>query len=87
MAEAVPKGVAPESVLDGFNAASIDYYDIKVRNVINSLGAQQEADLCAAGDPICTPRVHDLRWSSHLQPSYITSGLVDHAASFVAGKL
>jgi cutinase len=44
-------------------------------------------DLCAAGDPICTPRVHDLRWSSHLQPSYITSGLVDQAASFVAGKL
>jgi cutinase len=44
-------------------------------------------DLCAAGDPICTPSVHDLRWSSHLQPSYITSGLVDQAASFVAGKL
>ena len=28
-------------------------------------------DLCAAGDPICTPGVHDLHWSSHLQPSYI----------------
>ena len=26
-------------------------------------------------------------WSSHLQPSYIGSGLVDQAASFVAGKL
>lgn len=23
-------------------------------------------DLCAAGDPICTPGVHDLHWSSHL---------------------
>jgi cutinase len=44
-------------------------------------------DLCAAGDPICTPSVHDLQWSSHLQPSYISSGLVDQAASFVAGKL
>ena len=44
-------------------------------------------DLCAAGDPICTPGVHDLHWSSHLQPSYINSGLVDQAASFVAGKL
>jgi cutinase len=44
-------------------------------------------DLCAAGDPICTPGVHDLHWSSHLQPSYVTSGLVDQAASFVAGKL
>src|SRR6202008_4258569 len=36
-------------------------------------------DLCAAGDPICTPRVHDLRWSSHLQPPYINSELFDHA--------
>jgi cutinase len=44
-------------------------------------------DLCAAGDPICTPGVHDLHWSSHLQPSYISSGLVDQAAGFVAGKL
>ena len=44
-------------------------------------------DLCAAGDPICTGGVHDLHWSSHLQPSYISSGLVDQAASFVAGKL
>src|SRR6201998_2076942 len=44
-------------------------------------------DLCAAGDPICTPGVHDLHWSAHLQPAYITSGLVDQAAGFVAGKL
>lgn len=44
-------------------------------------------DLCAAGDPICTGGVHDLHWSSHLQPSYISSGLVDQAAGFVAGKL
>jgi cutinase len=49
--------------------------------------AGKTIDLCAAGDPICTPGVHDLHWSSHLQPSYITSGLVDQAASFVAGKL
>ncbi|QGZ38243.1 TonB-dependent receptor-like protein [Pseudoduganella flava] len=28
---------------------SIDYYDIKVKNVINSLNAQQEVDLCYAG--------------------------------------
>jgi cutinase len=44
-------------------------------------------DLCAEGDPICTPSVHGLHWNSHLQPSYITSGLVDQAAGFVAGKL
>jgi outer membrane receptor protein involved in Fe transport len=28
---------------------SVDYYDIKVQNVINSLGPQQEVDLCNAG--------------------------------------
>lgn len=44
-------------------------------------------DLCAGGDPICTPGIHELHWSSHLQPSYINSGLVDQAASFVAGRL
>ena len=44
-------------------------------------------DLCAAGDPICTAGIHDMHWSSHLQASYISSGLVDQAAGFVAGKL
>jgi cutinase len=41
-------------------------------------------DQCAQGDPICR---NGMTWSSHLQPSYIDSGLVDQAASFVAGKL
>ena len=49
--------------------------------------AGKSIDLCAAGDPICTGGVQDLHWHSHLQPSYIDSGLVDQAASFVAGKL
>src|ERR1700733_7863380 len=49
--------------------------------------AGKTIDLCAAGDPTCTGGAHDLHWSSHLQPSYISSGLVDQAASFVAGKL
>jgi cutinase-like protein len=49
--------------------------------------ASKTIDLCAAGDPICTRGIHDLHWSSHLQPSYISSGLVDQAASFVAGRL
>ncbi len=44
-------------------------------------------DLCAPGDPICTPGIQGLQWHSHLQPSYIDSGLVNQAASFVAGKL
>ena len=38
-------------------------------------------------DPICTGGIQDLHWHSHLQPSYIDSGLVDQAAGFVAGKL
>ena len=49
--------------------------------------AGKTIDQCAAGDPICTGSMRDLHWSSHLQPSYIDSGLVDQAAGFVAGKL
>jgi outer membrane receptor protein involved in Fe transport len=40
----------------GFNL-SVDYYDIKVRNVINSLGPQQEVDLCYAGYQNVCPAV------------------------------
>jgi cutinase len=46
--------------------------------------AGKTIDQCAAGDPICG---RGRNWPSHLQPSYIDSGLVDQAASFVAGKL
>jgi cutinase len=46
--------------------------------------AGKTIDQCAAGDPICG---RGMNWPSHLQPSYIDSGLVDQAASFVAGKL
>lgn len=46
--------------------------------------AGKTIDQCAAGDPICG---RGTNWPSHLQPSYIGSGLVDQAASFVAGKL
>jgi cutinase len=49
--------------------------------------ADKTIDLCATGDPICTPGIRSLRWSSHLQPSYISSGLVNQAADFVASKL
>lgn len=35
--------------LPGFQA-SIDYYDIELRNAIGSLAAQQQINLCAAGD-------------------------------------
>ncbi|OBK27908.1 cutinase [Mycobacterium asiaticum] len=46
--------------------------------------ASKTIDQCAQGDPICG---RGTNWPSHLQPSYIDSGLVDQAASFVAGKL
>jgi cutinase len=40
---------------------------------------------CATGDPTCSGG--DAQWSSHLQPAYIDSGLVDQAANLVAGRL
>jgi cutinase len=46
--------------------------------------AGKTIDECADGDPICG---RGLNWPSHLQPSYLGSGLVEQAASFIAGKL
>jgi cutinase len=46
--------------------------------------AGKTIDQCASGDPICS---NGTTWSSHLQPSYINSGLVDQAAGFIAGRL
>ncbi len=47
--------------------------------------AAKTIDVCAKGDPICSAA--GLNWPSHLQPSYIDSGLVDQAAGFVAARL
>ncbi|WP_156685940.1 cutinase family protein [Mycobacterium sp. Marseille-P9652] len=46
--------------------------------------AARTIDQCAPGDPICG---RGTNWPSHLQPSYIGSGLVDQAAGFAAGKI
>jgi cutinase len=46
--------------------------------------AGRTIDQCADGDPICG---RGLNWDSHLQPSYLGSGLIDQAAGIVAGKL
>jgi cutinase len=46
--------------------------------------AGKTIDQCADGDPICG---RGSNWPSHLQPSYLGSGLVEQAASFIAGKL
>ena len=49
--------------------------------------AGKTIDLCAVGDPICNKGIQNLQWESHLQPSYVDSGLVNQAANFVAAKL
>ena len=46
--------------------------------------AGRTIDQCADGDPICGRGVD---WPSHLQPSYLGSGLVEQAAGFIAGRL
>jgi cutinase len=46
--------------------------------------ASKTIDQCASGDQICSSGTN---WPSHLQPSYINSGLVDQAASFAAARL
>lgn len=46
--------------------------------------AGKTIDQCANGDPICGKGVD---WPSHLQPSYLGSGLVEQAAGFAAGRL
>ena len=50
--------------------------------------AGKTIDLCADGDPICTGSVHGLHWNSAICSRRTSaSGLVNQAASFVAGKL
>lgn len=52
-------------------------------------------DLCTDADPICSGNLNpddpigDFvgSWSSHLQPAYIDSGLVDQAADFIVARL
>jgi cutinase len=46
--------------------------------------ADRTIDQCADGDPICG---RGFNWDSHLQPSYIGSGLIDQAAGYIAGML
>jgi cutinase len=46
--------------------------------------ADRTIDQCADGDPICG---RGFNWDSHLQPSYIGSGLVEQAADYIAGRL
>jgi cutinase len=58
---------------------------------LSPLYGETTIDLCTNDDPICNdnmdPESWGDNWMSHLQAAYIDSGLVDQAASFVAGKL
>jgi cutinase len=47
-------------------------------------------ELCHGADPICNPgdpNTWQANWPQHLASAYISSGMVDQAADFVAGKL
>jgi cutinase len=62
---------------------------------ISPLYGDRTIDLCTATDPICSGNLNPDdpigdaigKWSSHLQPAYIDSGLVDQAAAFAAARL
>lgn len=58
---------------------------------VSPLWGDKTIDMCTPDDPICSdnmnPETWVDNWNSHLQAAYIDSGLVDQAASFVAGKL
>ena len=60
-------------------------------SAISPLWGAKTIDLCTADDPICNdnmdPNTWLGNWGSHLQGSYIDSGLVDQAAAFVAARL
>ncbi len=47
-------------------------------------------DLCHGADPICNPadpHTWEANWPEHQASAYISSGMVNQAADFVAGKL
>ena len=60
---------------------------------ISPLYSPKTIDLCAAGDPLCTPGIPWQIWypwfpadlSAHL--SYVQNGMVDQAADFAASRL
>lgn len=58
---------------------------------VSPLWGDKAIDLCTPDDPICNDNLDPESWAgnwlAHLQAAYIDSGLVDQAASFVAGKI
>jgi cutinase len=62
---------------------------------VSPLYGAKTIDMCTDADPICSGTLNPDdpigdaigKWSSHLQPAYIDSGLVDQAAAFAAARL
>jgi cutinase len=54
------------------------------------LYADRTIELCHGDDPICNPtdpENWEAYWPDHLAPAYISGGMVNEAADFVAGKI
>lgn len=56
----------------------------------NPLYNDRTIELCHGADPICNPaepKTWEQNWPQHLADAYISAGMPDQAADFVAGKL
>jgi cutinase len=56
----------------------------------NPLYADRTIDLCHGADPICSPADPNTwkdNWPAHLANAYISAGMANQAADFVAGRL
>jgi cutinase len=56
----------------------------------NPIYNDRTIDLCHGADPICNPadpHTWEANWPEHQAGAYISSGMVNQAADYVAGKL
>lgn len=56
----------------------------------NPIYSDRTIDLCHGADPICNPadpNTWQNNWPAHLADAYISAGMVNQAADFVAGKI
>ncbi len=56
----------------------------------NPIYNDRTIELCHGDDPVCSPadpNTWQANWPQHLASAYISSGMVNQAADFVAGKL
>ena len=81
MPPAVAGNVAATAVFGGPRSSFADSLSAGPLPAIGPLYAGKTIDLCVPNDPICSEGGRD--WGAH--GAYVTSGLVDQAASFAAG--